>query len=137
MYYSNEKIKRGESQKSRVPTLETFEAQAFDPGVAKFGIALEWGSRGPEFESQHSDQKLQETVNDCFLQLFCVLIFQLPGKNLGLLLTRLSIGTAASHCIAEVYPIEINKAEHSVPCTALFSFVNLLLSRRSLHQCLS
>ena len=56
MYYSNEKIKRGESQKSRVPTLETFEAQAFDPGVAKFGIALEWGSRGPEFESQHSDQ---------------------------------------------------------------------------------
>ena len=26
------------------------------PGVAKFGIALEWGSRGPEFESQHSDQ---------------------------------------------------------------------------------
>ena len=56
MYYSNEKIKRGESQKSRVPTLETFEAQAFDPGVAKFGIALEWGSRGPEFESQRSDQ---------------------------------------------------------------------------------
>ena len=27
-----------------------------DPGVAKFGIALEWGSRGLEFESQHSDQ---------------------------------------------------------------------------------
>ena len=26
------------------------------PGVAKFGIALEWGSRGLEFESQHSDQ---------------------------------------------------------------------------------
>ena len=25
------------------------------PGVAKFGIALEWGSRGLEFESQHSD----------------------------------------------------------------------------------
>ena len=24
--------------------------------MAKFGIALEWGSRGPEFESQHSDQ---------------------------------------------------------------------------------
>ncbi len=29
-----------------------------DPGVAKFGIALEWGSRGLEFESQHSDQKV-------------------------------------------------------------------------------
>ncbi len=28
------------------------------PGVAKFGIALEWGSRGPEFESQHSDQTM-------------------------------------------------------------------------------
>ena len=25
------------------------------PGVAKFGIALEWGSRGLEFESRHSD----------------------------------------------------------------------------------
>ena len=28
------------------------------PGVAKFGIALEWGSRGPEFESRHSDQSM-------------------------------------------------------------------------------
>ena len=28
-----------------------------NPGVAKFGIALEWGSRGLEFESRHSDQK--------------------------------------------------------------------------------
>ena len=27
------------------------------PGVAKFGIALEWGSRGRWFESSHSDQK--------------------------------------------------------------------------------
>ena len=25
--------------------------------MAKFGIALEWGSRGPEFESRHSDQR--------------------------------------------------------------------------------
>ena len=31
---------------------------AIYPGVAKFGIALEWGSRGLEFESQHSDQNL-------------------------------------------------------------------------------
>ena len=30
------------------------------PGVAKFGIALEWGSRGLEFESRHSDQKSSE-----------------------------------------------------------------------------
>ena len=28
---------------------------ARDPGVAKFGIALEWGSRGRWFESSHSD----------------------------------------------------------------------------------
>ena len=27
------------------------------PGVAKFGIALEWGSRGLEFESRHSDHR--------------------------------------------------------------------------------
>ena len=32
------------------------------PGVAKFGIALEWGSRGPEFESQHSDQLVAATI---------------------------------------------------------------------------
>ena len=30
---------------------------ARDPGVAKFGIALEWGSRGRWFESSHSDQE--------------------------------------------------------------------------------
>ena len=33
-----------------------------NPGVAKFGIALEWGSRGPEIESQHSDHKRPEIV---------------------------------------------------------------------------
>ena len=27
------------------------------PGVAKFGIALDWGSRGRRFKSCHSDQK--------------------------------------------------------------------------------
>ena len=32
------------------------------PGVAKFGIALEWGSRGLEFESRHSDQKIQNSI---------------------------------------------------------------------------
>ena len=32
------------------------------PGVAKFGIALEWGSRGLEFESRHSDQKIVEFI---------------------------------------------------------------------------
>ena len=34
------------------------------PGVAKFGIALEWGSRGRWFESSHSDQTIRlESVN--------------------------------------------------------------------------
>ena len=38
------------------------------PGVAKFGIALEWGSRGLEFESRHSDQKAEEAfVSSAFL----------------------------------------------------------------------
>ena len=27
-----------------------------NPGVAQFGSALEWGSRGREFDSRHSDQ---------------------------------------------------------------------------------
>ena len=35
------------------------ERQTKYPGVAKFGIALEWGSRGLEFESRHSDHKTE------------------------------------------------------------------------------
>ena len=37
-----------------IPKLSGNDKQ--NPGVAKFGIALEWGSRGLEFESRHSDQ---------------------------------------------------------------------------------
>ena len=37
------------------------------PGVAKFGIALEWGSRGLEFESRHSDQKAEESISSFLL----------------------------------------------------------------------
>ncbi len=37
------------------------------PGVAKFGIALEWGSRGLEFESRHSDQKPEQHLLFWFL----------------------------------------------------------------------
>ena len=42
------------------------------PGVAKFGIALEWGSRGRWFESSHSDQlKIVESLeNTTFSGLF-------------------------------------------------------------------
>ena len=32
------------------------------PGVAKFGIALEWGSRGLEFESRHSDHENRKSI---------------------------------------------------------------------------
>ena len=38
-------------------TLAVREQRRKYPGVAKFGIALEWGSRGRWFESSHSDQK--------------------------------------------------------------------------------
>ena len=36
-------------------TITELSETAF-PGVAKFGIALEWGSRGRWFDSSHSDQ---------------------------------------------------------------------------------
>ncbi len=32
--------------------------QQTDLGVAQFGSVLEWGSRGREFKSPHSDQKI-------------------------------------------------------------------------------
>ena len=32
--------------------------------MAKLGIALEWGSRGPEFESQHSDHEKRLKFKD-------------------------------------------------------------------------
>ena len=32
------------------------------PGLAKFGIALEWGSRGRWFESSNSDQKTETVI---------------------------------------------------------------------------
>ena len=35
--------------------IQAFRKRKQFPGVAKFGIALEWGSRGLEFESRHSD----------------------------------------------------------------------------------
>ena len=42
------------------------------PGVAKFGIALEWGSRGRGFESRHSDQNgVKLRFYPVFFFLFC------------------------------------------------------------------
>ena len=46
------------------------------PGVAKFGIALEWGSRGRWFESSHSDQEKPCGSMNC--KAFC---FTLKWKN--------------------------------------------------------
>ena len=42
-----------------------------NPGVAKFGIALEWGSRGLEFESRHSDQKSRKSICSFCFFIFC------------------------------------------------------------------
>ena len=58
------------------------------PGVAQFGSALEWGSRGREFDSRHSDQTVaeqsaQKTSN---LQRFGV-FFLHNGKNCVILKT--------------------------------------------------
>ena len=43
-------------------------------GVAQFGSALEWGSRGRKFKSSHSDQRFSKNTGRrtlCFLLLFC------------------------------------------------------------------
>ena len=39
--------------------------------MAKLGIALEWGSRGPEFESQHSDHEKRLKFKDFKRFSFC------------------------------------------------------------------
>ena len=54
------------------------------PGVAQFGSALEWGSRGREFDSRHSDQtravKISDKTSDsyesdvfCFIFSWCTI----------------------------------------------------------------
>ena len=42
------------------------------PGVATFGIALEWGSRGRWFESSNSDHKKRLAFARRFLRLVCL-----------------------------------------------------------------
>ena len=49
-------------------------SKTINPGVAKFGIALEWGSRGRWFESSHSDQNhqfLRKLVVFLLLKVIC------------------------------------------------------------------
>ena len=50
------------------------ERRKQNPGVAKFGIALEWGSRGRWFESSHSDHKELESICFSTLYFFAVLL---------------------------------------------------------------
>ena len=70
--------------------IEVAESGKQNPGVAKFGIALEWGSRGLEFESRHSDQKDQKTRS--FLVFFFYFVWKYTEKYApitNLLLTNL------------------------------------------------
>ena len=49
-------------------------------GVAQFGSALEWGSRGRKFDSCHSDQKKLVLNNGFFLYLnenFAFILFNM------------------------------------------------------------
>ena len=58
------------------PTIISLVARNGDacPGVAQFGSALEWGSRGREFDSRHSDQEPEVYAFGSF---FVHLIFHL------------------------------------------------------------
>ncbi len=51
------------------------------PGVAKFGIALEWGSRGRWFESSHSDHKIRQTARGVGLSYFLQYSFCLDARK--------------------------------------------------------
>ncbi len=50
-----------------------FRSQMRDPGVAQFGSALEWGSRGRGFDSRRSDQN-ENPVDFCRWD-FCFALF--------------------------------------------------------------
>ena len=54
---------------------QAVERRKQNPGVAKFGIALEWGSRGRWFESSHSDHKDRKSKG------FFGLYFSLADSN--------------------------------------------------------
>ena len=75
---SANKIKRKLTEKNRKNfkkrldfcAVSRYNMQVTYPGVAKFGIALDWGSRGRRFKSCHSDQLkrlLERVVSFLFL----------------------------------------------------------------------
>ena len=62
-----------------------YNMQVTYPGVAKFGIALDWGSRGRRFKSCHSDQKSSyESTGIYFLPItFSLFTFNSPTRISG------------------------------------------------------
>ena len=69
---------------------QAVERRKQNPGVAKFGIALEWGSRGRWFESSHSDHKELESI--CFSTLY---FFVVTNRTSGLLYFNCRTGCRA------------------------------------------
>ena len=51
------------------------------PGVAKFGIALEWGSRGRWFESSHSDHEIPQSIETQWVAGFLFVFHTLDCHN--------------------------------------------------------
>ena len=51
------------------------------PGLAKFGIALEWGSRGRWFESSNSDQEHRIILHGSVFFLFLYYQYQLKAAE--------------------------------------------------------
>ena len=75
------------------------------PGVAKFGIALEWGSRGPEFESRHSDQKGLKTLGfQPFLFVFRTFFREKFSRVLKSLIKFCCVSPAVSPVFREIQP---------------------------------
>ena len=50
-----EKILKKFKKRLDIYARSLYNSQVTYPGVAKFGIALDWGSRGRRFKSCHSD----------------------------------------------------------------------------------
>ena len=110
------------------------------PGVAKFGIALEWGSRGLEFESRHSDQKSRNSFY-CFCFFLCfeirkinptvrwtVACRQLDGGNtLNFLLSKKKIANESRHSVS--HPGNIYSVKQVQIMGSTFWYFPLFLSK--------
>ena len=92
-----------------------------NPGLAKFGIALEWGSRGRWFESSHSDQKRGNcSVSSLFLYF--------EQRTSGLLLRRRSISIRRMEMPREAQHFPLVRIQSLGPKERkLFGFLSFLL----------